>query len=481
MIGKFVNAARINVIFVLALFNFIFLGTEYLFDNMMAHVTGSENVVLAQSYVLGASVIGFLLFPVINRMTKVRVNSILIFPASIISVICLFVMQQHISYGSILLAGCVIFILLGIGGSGVHYLAVCTLGKDPYLARTVGVSYALGLMLQFLNNNIVNNDAIESVVLSVFLMVWVILIVRLGALLFLESKEESRDGDGANEQDIRDLKHPNIVGITLLVIVLLMTCIFATLDNVVTLFHAEGSVDIGQWPRLILAVSGLMAGVLFDIRKHRYMNIIMYCVTLLSVICVLVIESGGPFLIGLIVFYLSAGFFVVFFTTGFMDLSYYMKVPEFWAGIGRAANNICAVLIGPVSLAVVQGGNSMLISIIALILFVLISIAMFAYSVLYKESDCGLEEKSGEAVTIEDDREEDLQFEKFSEAFSLTPREQDVLKILLSSDDSVQNIAERLFISRAALYRHITSLNEKTETKTRIGLMQFYYSWKEKN
>ena len=46
------------------------------------------------------------------------------------------------------------------------------------------------------------------------------------------------------------------------------------------------------------------------------------------------------------------------------------------------------------------------------------------------------------------------------------------------SDDNIQEIAEQLAISRAALYRHIGNLNEKTETKTRIGLIQFYYSWK---
>ena len=32
-------------------------------------------------------------------------------------------------------------------------------------------------------------------------------------------------------------------------------------------------------------------------------------------------------------------------------------------------------------------------------------------------------------------------------------------------------------ISRAALYRHINTLNEKTATKGRIGLIQFYYEW----
>lgn len=469
---RFINGTRIRVICILALFNFLFLGTEYLFDNMMACVTDSENVVVAQSYVLGVSVIGFLLFPILNRRIKIRANSILMFSASVISVICLFLIQQHMSYGSILISGCIVFILLGIGGSGIHYMAVCVLGKTSYLARTVGVAYAFGLLIQFLNNNLVNNDTIESVVLSVFLMIWVILIVRL---VGDRTIGEGNQNETKEKKDMHILKHPLLAGILLLIIVLLMTCIFATLDNVVTLFHAEGSVDIGQWPRLLLAVSGLLAGVLFDIRKHRYMHIIMYCITLLSVICVLIIENGGPFLVGLIVFYLSAGFFVVFFTTGFMDLSYRMNVPQLWAGIGRAANNLCAVLIGPISLAVVKTGNSLLISIIALSIFALLSIAMFIYSTLYKDETV----TDGKEVSQDAEEVEDLRFEKFAECFALTQREQDVLRILLVSDDNVQDIAEELFISRAALYRHITSLNEKTETKSRIGLIQFYYGWKE--
>ena len=53
----------IMVILALALFSFTFLGTEYMFDNMMAYVTDSPGVVMAQSYILGISVIGFLLFP----------------------------------------------------------------------------------------------------------------------------------------------------------------------------------------------------------------------------------------------------------------------------------------------------------------------------------------------------------------------------------------------------------------------------------
>ena len=66
----------------------------------------------------------------------------------------------------------------------------------------------------------------------------------------------------------------------------------------------------------------------------------------------------------------------------------------------------------------------------------------------------------------------------FAEKYSLTKRETEVLEALLNSDDSAKDLAKQLFISRAALYRHISSLNEKTGTKSRIGLIQFYYQQK---
>ena len=37
--------------------------------------------------------------------------------------------------------------------------------------------------------------------------------------------------------------------------------------------------------------------------------------------------------------------------------------------------------------------------------------------------------------------------------------------------------AHTLGISRAAIYRHISNMNEKTATKARMGLIQFYYGW----
>lgn len=462
MTNIFWKRERIEIMTALALFNYVFLGAEYLFDNMMAFQTDSGGVVLAQSYVLGSSTVGFLLFGILDGKLREREKKAGSAGAGVLAAVCLWEIQVHQSYGSILVAGLILYVLLGIAGSLVHYRAACRYGMEEHLAETVGVSYAIGLFLQFLENNLIHNASLEAVILA----------VAFGVLLFLvEKKKVAGSLMERNLYESDPIRHPYAAAVTLIFTIALMTCIFATLDNAVTLGHAGGSMDIGQWPRLILAVSGLVSGVLFDYGKGRDRNLIMYCVTLLSTVCILVIVSGGSFLLGLIVFYLSAGFFVVFFSTGFVRLAGYMRVPQFWAGMGRAVNNLCAILIGSFSVALIRSGDSTKIMIASIGLFVLISIAIYIYTVM-GQTDVELPDQERKQ------EEEQDYFSAFADTYALTEREQEVLKMLLASDEEVQGIANRLYISRAMLYRYISALNKKTDTNSRIGLIQFYYTWK---
>ena len=59
-----------------------------------------------------------------------------------------------------------------------------------------------------------------------------------------------------------------------------------------------------------------------------------------------------------------------------------MRVPQFWAGMGRAVNNLCAILIGSFSVALIRSGDSTKIMIASIGLFVLISIAIYIYTVM---------------------------------------------------------------------------------------------------
>lgn len=451
------NTRVITLMVALALFNFIFLGTEYLFDNMMSLVTSPVNVVAAQGYILGASVIGFVLYPWLSLKIPESVHAIAVFAGALIEIICIFVIWQHASYVLILIAGCLAYALLGIAGSALHYHLSCVAKRDS-LAKTAGISYALGILFQFLNTRLMQNSIAESIILAVS--------SAIVALLLLKAEQEHIKED---RESLKRIENPNLAGVALIAVVMLMTCIFSTLDAEVTLVHVSGNGDVGNWPRLLLALSALFAGVVYDACHQRYMNLIMYGVTILSTLCIVVMENGGSFYTGLVVFYLSAGFFVVYFTSSFMKLSYKTNLPQLWAGLGRAVNNVCAFIMSSVSLKILKSDNSVLRNGIVLLLFVLISVAFYFYVSFLKTPR---EEK--EEISISE--EERLQ--QFSRAFLLTPRETEVLHVLLVSDDNIQEIAEQLLISRAALYRHITSINEKTNTKSRIGLVQFYYQFK---
>ena len=453
----------------IGLFTFIFLGGEYLYVNMLALTTHAHSTVMAQNYALGVSSMGFLLYPLLCRRINNQNQSILNLALVLAAVVCIFVMQQHLSYTAVLVSGMALFFILGIFGSAVHFMAAQIVKASPDLAKTVGTGYALGILLQFLNNNTVNIEIAEAAVLSVFLAL-LYLLMRRTQQKYLDCAQAPEQESGDQNEDTAALRKRLAAGLLLALLVALMACVFSTLDNAVTLHHASGSTDIGQWPRILLALSGLAAGFVFDIKKRKFMNIIMYCVMMLSTLCVAAMWMGEAFIVGLIVFYLTAGFFAVFFTASFMELSLYTRVPELWAGLGRAVNNLSAVLITKLSVSMLFSGGSIAAFLIMLFIFAAVMVVMTAYAAQMR------------VITRVDDtkRREEEKFAKFAEAFALTPREQEIFREMLSvPSESVQALSDRLSISRTVLYKHLRSLNEKTHTATRLELTQFYYDWEQ--
>ena len=100
-----------------------------------------------------------------------------------------------------------------------------------------------------------------------------------------------------------------------------------------------------------------------------------------------------------------------------------MHMPVFWAGMGRAANNVCAFTTSGVSLALVTSGNVALIA-----------------------------------------------------DHALTPREVDVLMAVTQDERPLKQIAEELGISMRMVQRHLSSIYQKTDTQTRAGLTKAFPS-----
>lgn len=468
---------RTRSVILLTLFYFLFLGSEYLFDNIICYYTDSHGVVIAQSYILGVSTVGFLLYPVFKYLTGKRATSfrhMSILAGFLIGAVCYLFMELHSGYVLSLTAGCVLFLLLGILGSSIHYMCSLLLIQDPLLPAVVGLGYALGVLLQFINNNFIPNNTISSVILCVALLLLLLLVIRIQLKYIAPMSMPFKT---------RVLtSHPLRTGLLLVGIIALMTCIFSTLDSEMTLRHASGELNLGSLPRLLLAFSGICAGILFSKIREQYQNLIMYCVMLFSTICVILLQTGGSVFLSCIIFYLSAGIFAVYFTVCFMSLSYHTRVPSLWAGLGRAINNLCTVCISQLTMMLVSSGNPTMIYIVTLVIFIITGIALFIYTV---QADTYIAPSGSSASSIpstpSSSSDHELHFQQFSDHFSLTDREKEVLKVLLTSDENMQELANQLYISRTMLYRHVASLNEKTSTKSRISLIQFYYSWDPKN
>ena len=327
------NKPAIHFILLVGIFTFVFLGAEYLFVNMISLSVTEGKTVIAQNYALGASAVGFFLYPAMERWVGRRYKSALTFILALGAIICTFIVQQHISYAATMTAGMVLFLLLGVFGSAVHYLASVTIDGDNALARLAGIAYALGILLQYANNNLVNLEVAEAAFLSVFLAALSLLVIRTrqAGQSRIEMTETAALAS-KSETDISLTRKKRTAGIMLALLVVLMACVFSTLDNAVTLRHAGGT-DIGQWPRLLLAPQRPRRRLCLRYPKAEVYGAyhVLRDDDVGSVHCGTEPGRSVPDRTGGLLPVL--GLFRCLLTASFMELSRHMRLPSLWAGM----------------------------------------------------------------------------------------------------------------------------------------------------
>ena len=460
---------KINALLALALFTFVFLAAEFRFDINVGLLTGAERVVIAQGLILGASVIGFIGYAPLLAFTQRKGQPQAAGNAAVpIAILGLTQIQSPAGPLALEVLGCVAFFGLGLLGAAAHNAFSLTFQDDPKLATGAGAAYAAGILMQFAVNLLDCGGIIELIVLGAATIV----ICALSA-----APQEAAEGSSPDVNPFIEPSHTLAKqACWSIALVMILACLFSTLDNVVTFSNAHGTIAVQTWPRLFLAASGLVAGLIFDLAERRYMGLVMLGVTVLSAISILAVEAGADPNLGLIVFYLSSGFFVTFFTATFTQLAPHMHSAALWAGMGRAANNACAFTTSGVSLALVTSGNVALIMIGALVLLVAASVAFVAAGLFrlpqttQEREHQQLAEEALAAPSIEEQRR------AFIESHGLTPREVDVLIAVTQDERPLKQIAEELGISMRMVQRHLSSIYQKTDTQTRAGLSKAFPS-----
>lgn len=455
------SRSKINALLALALFTFAFLAAEFRFDVNVGLLAGAERVVIAQGFILGASVIGFIGYaPLLGLAQRKGQPQAVVSAAVPIAILGLTQIQSPTGSLALEILGCVVFLGLGLLGAAAHHAFATAFQNDPKLATGAGAAYAAGILMQFAVNLLNCGGIAELIVLGAAT-------IAISALSVVPQKAAESSSPAINPfaESSHALAKQACWSIAL---VMILACLFSTLDNVVTLSNAHGTIAVQTWPRLFLAASGLAAGLIFDLAERRYMGLVMLGIAVLSTISILAVEAGADPNLGLVVFYLSSGFFVTFFTATFTQLAPRMHAPALWAGMGRAANNVCAFTTSGISLALIMIGALMLL-VAASVAFVAAGLFRLPQTEQERERE-QLAEEALAAPTIEEQRQ------AFIANHALTPREVDVLIAVTQDERPLKQVAEELGISMRMVQRHLSSIYQKTDTQTRAGLTKAFPS-----
>lgn len=499
----------IREIICLALF-FTFLACEYLFDVRMAEFVSPNEVVIYESLVIGASVIGFFVRPILyyRRPHAIDATSDV---TGVLLVAALLLLIMAVQVEVVIAGGLVACCALGYCGSTAYANFARRFARTSCLARAAALSYAMGVLVQVLNHMVMPAGIPQQAVLVVCAIAQVALLHGARRAKLRDESDPNFEPSaaglsvdaleyGAKWHDDPEAKAAfRRAVVRLTVATAYLSSVFAALNAGFTTLHAVGAVDLGDWPRLLLVVSSLVAGALFDLHGRSYMNIGMTCAAILSTLSffMLIVDgNGGNELAATIIFYLGSGFFVVFFTTKYAAVSLYARWSYFWPCMGRVVNNVCSMFVTAPAVAIISSQNVLAAVGAALVMFVGIAITLLGQ--LGNEpmmprcgTDCRLPPTilvgilRPHAPTPEPvetaELTSDERLDAFVATFGLTERERDILEVLVVSDQSVQDIATTLFLSRSTLYRHISSINKKTGTASRVALINFFWSWTPKD
>ena len=329
---------------------------------------------------------------------------------------------------------------------------------------------------------------------------------------------------------------PRAAVIAIFALVLLFSVLFNTLYTFIDIGSPWTSQYTNVTPRILMTVGGFAGGVLFDLHRARYLGIVMFWMMLLSVGAMLGVEAGGPYVIGEVVYFLGSGVFMTFYTTMFIWIAQLLRAPDLWCSMGRALNNVTAIAIGAPALLVIDLTSPVAVIALLIPLIIGINALLFAAGMLdlhprprgdevagYAAQQAGVPSSAdnitpGQAAVGEHTSavgnatpgpgssdasvqraadglpetterptpgaapsadeaaiDPEAHLADFAGRFSLTPREIEVLATVTADERPLKHVAADMGISLRVLQRHLTSLYQKTNTQSRVGLTKLFW------
>ena len=257
--------------------------------------------------------------------------------------------------------------------------------------------------------------------------------------------------------------------------VVLLSYFYSLGDGVLMKLNAEGKLTVFKWPRLFYILSLMIAGWAADLRSGR--------VIAFAALAAAAVTGFYPFFLAgdaesyqlfHLCFWCFAGFYVVCFSVPFMRTAEESAFPELWACLGRIIKQFvnCAGVVFASALTEVSGArwifwcNAALVAAMAVWL---------AFGRRIGTCETYAPETEDEAPPAPQ-ATEDERAAAFAEKYGLSARETEILKMLAdrNAEQTTQELADALGVSRRTCERRLSALYAKTGAKNRADLMIAY-------
>lgn len=142
-----INPKHLTLFCALALFFFVFLEATLFFQTRMSYLSG-PGTTLSQLPIQGASTVGLLAFPLVNRFVPERRRIPFVAATTALGIVSLIGVAGGPTPYSIVAAGMVSFLLIGLAGGAVYWATCANSRSITHFATFIGASHALAMVAQ---------------------------------------------------------------------------------------------------------------------------------------------------------------------------------------------------------------------------------------------------------------------------------------------------------------------------------------------
>lgn len=433
-----------------ALCFFAFMLAEAAVNARAAVLLGPERVNAVYALGLICTGLGFLSFSLLRRLVRReqgRKYAAFLAGALCVASAVLFLTTRQVALFS-LCAGVCLFSCGHIGGC-VYYNHAMTFQGSRCAGKATGTGMALAVLLQFLIQSVIPLEAIFLTSMIVSILLVVLLVSRAPRDWVLADPLPYSAGN----------ETPRRSALILLSAVTLMSLVSGLIDGVITAFHSAGTYDIYQSVRLFYALGLALAGWAADLRERRLLPLATACFILLSSISTALLSTPAGHFAGVALMYGYNGFYVIFLTVLFCDFAPRTTRPELWAGLGRAARCFTVAVVVPFMPWLYENWGSTMLTVANCLLSVAVLLVLLPWIGRNMTKEPSEQRSPEELIRL------------FCTEYELTPRERDVLQMLLNLEISTLEIAERLGISQRMVQRYIASICEKSGARDRYDVV----------